>query len=343
MGDLLVSIVVPTYNRAGMLRRALQSLVFQETDGHFLYEILVIDDASTDETSHVVKEVSARSHVSIRYIREKGKGYPDALNRGIKEATGKWITFFDDDQLAESDWLKNLLAVALQIGAGCVGGTIKLELPQERLMCLGPVCRGMLGEQINNEPKRCQGRHLPSGGNMLVDRKVFEKIGYFDNTLSDGGCDSDFIIRARIANFSIWFAPDAIIYHKVPTYRLKLDYFRHVSISWGSYFAQIERKNFGFGKLLLFCIARIGQAILVNVPCLLFFYLKCDKAKILDRKCLLWRALGYCRRCLFFISPKIFYQKRFFEELGFRRRREYFDISEDVSGKDTRAYQEGMV
>lgn len=343
MGNLFVSIVVPTYNRAGMLRRALQSLVSQETDGNFLYEILVIDDASTDETSRVVKEVSAHFHTFIRYIREQGKGYPDALNRGVKEATGKWIAFFDDDQLAESDWLKNLLAIAIQMGADCVGGTIQLELLQEGQMCLGSVCRGMLGEQIKNrKPKRCRGKHLPSGGNMLIDRRVFEKIGSFDTALSDGGCDSDFIIRARNANFSIWFAPDAIIHHIVPTYRLKLDYFRHVSVSWGSYFAQIERKNYGFGKLLLFCIARIGQALLVNVPCLLFFYLKCDKAKILDRKCLLWRALGYCRRSLFFISPKIFHQKRFFGGLGFRRRRECFGIPKDVSWKNRRVYKEGV-
>ena len=75
--------------------------------------------------------------------------------------------------------------------------------------------------------------------------------------------------------------------------------------------------------MLLVCVARIGQALLVNTPCLLLAYLKGNMVEILDRKCLLWRAQGYTRKCLFFISPKFFPQKRFFSALDYRVNRRY--------------------
>jgi len=314
--------VVATYNRAEMLRCALESLIYQKTDGIFSYEIVIIDDGSTDDTSNVVMEIAAISQVPVRYVRKEGEDVASARNKGVAVSRGKWIAFFDDDQWAESDWLKKLLAIALQTDAGCVGGSIRLDLPKEQISRLGCVCRGVLGEKsYHGKPVRCQGKFLPSSGNLLIARRIFVSIGLFCNSMLYGGEDSDFVARAQRAGFDIWIAPDAVVHHMIRPYRLKRAYFRLVSLRWGIQFAQMDFSHLGRGKMLLLCIARICQALVVNVPCLLLAYLRRDKAAALDRKCLLWRAAGYARQSLFFSGPKIFSQRRFFEVLDFRKGR----------------------
>ncbi len=88
-----VTIAIPTYNRAPMLRNLLTCMMGQKTGGEFTYEILVIDDASTDDTATVVQELSEHSPVPVRYVLEVGKGYTGVLNRDVKEFSGKWLFF----------------------------------------------------------------------------------------------------------------------------------------------------------------------------------------------------------------------------------------------------------
>ena len=136
MKKIDISVSVCTYNRAEILHGALESLICQETDGKFSYEIIVVDNASTDDTKAVVEQIIKTSPMPIRYILEEDKGVAQARNRGVKESQGTWIAFFDDDQLAERDWLKNLLDIALQMGADCVGGTILIYFQQECFFAL---------------------------------------------------------------------------------------------------------------------------------------------------------------------------------------------------------------
>lgn len=316
-----VSVSVATYNRAEMLRCALGSLVRQETDGAFSYEVVVTDDGSTDHTGEVVQEVAAGSRVPIRYVRGAGGGVAAARNMGVAEARGRWIAFFDDDQLAEVDWLKNLVATALERGADCVGGTILLDLPQGHLSRLAPVCRSILGEHVHSDrATRLRGKFLPPTGNLLISRRVFDAIGVFDASMLYGGEDSDLVVRARAAGFDIWLAPAAVVHHVIPPTRLERAYFRWVTLRWGSQSAQIDCKHLGRRQVLALCIARIGQALLVNVPSLLMACLRRDQVEIIDRTCLLWRAEGYTRQCLFLIAPNVFSQKRFMTALEFRKR-----------------------
>lgn len=321
--EVLVSIIIPTYNRQEILRQALQSLVCQETDSHFSYEIIVIDDGSTDKTSLVVQEIMNQSQVPVRYVCEEGRGYSYALNRGIRESTGKWMAFFDDDQLAEADWLKNLCAIALETGAECVGGSIHLLVEGKDPLVIGAVTRSILGEHIfSGNARPFDGKELPSGGNMLIARRVFDAIGLFDTSMS-AGSDSDLIIRALGFGFKVWIVPNSIIHHLIPSYRLKEDYFRWVSLRWGSEFAYSDCKIFGRRRMLTFGIARIGQAFWINMPKLLLAYLSNDKAKVRDLSCLLWRALGYVKKCLSVIAPKLLHQRRFFDSLDFRGGRRF--------------------
>jgi glycosyltransferase involved in cell wall biosynthesis len=98
----LLSVVIPTYNRAGTLQKALSAYVEQFSSQGF-GEILVVDDGSTDSTRAVVDRLSKASRVPIRYIRQQNKGPAAARNLGIREAANELILFTDDDIIPERD------------------------------------------------------------------------------------------------------------------------------------------------------------------------------------------------------------------------------------------------
>jgi glycosyltransferase involved in cell wall biosynthesis len=323
MRGIQVSVVLTTRNRAGLLAEALRAFAVQNVEDPNNVEIVVVDNASTDNTKKVVDEISATSPISVSYVYEATPGYQFALNRGVTESRGEWIAFCDDDQLPHPDMLETLRAAAIKNRADCVGGTTRLRLEGDAPHWLGPVCRGILGEHVfKGAPARCDGKVIPAGGNMMVARRVFDAIGMFDTALSAGN-DMDILLRARAAGFSIWAVPAAETRHLVPEYRLSREYLRWVSLRWGSQFAEIHWKTTGGPRTLGFCLARSGLSVLVRIPMLAIAYLRARTADVLDLECLLWRAWAYARKCLYLISPATFPQSGFFDFLDFRTQRDF--------------------
>ena len=103
--DDLYSVIVCTYNRATSLRNTLTALAAQRTDG-FDYEVLVVDNNSSDDTAQVVQEARARFGERFRSLVEPRQGKPYALNAGVAAARGAWLVFTDDDATAPPDWLR---------------------------------------------------------------------------------------------------------------------------------------------------------------------------------------------------------------------------------------------
>ncbi len=329
MNKTLISVIVPTYDRPDMLRNALRSLSLQETDQGVPYEIVVIDNASKESTRAVVAEIAGSSPVPVRYFREEAAGYPMALNRGVKEALGGWLAFFDDDQLAEPNWLKELLTPALATGGQVVGGSIWVRLPVEETPPLGPVCRSLLGEHAYDGTARvCEGRSIPSGGNMLVAREVFDAVGLFDISMAVGGCDSDFLLRARAHGITVLISPTAVVHHVVPPYRMTSSYLRWASMRWGCQYAYLDCKNFGRARLLGAFVARVGQTMFINVPLWLFGILTRNGSHSLDRENLLWRALGYACGTACITAPGVVKHSNLLSRLEFRKERTAFPASQ---------------
>jgi glycosyltransferase involved in cell wall biosynthesis len=316
----MISVVICTYNRADTLRRALQSLICQETDGQFSYEILVIDDGSSDGTRAVVSEIASRSQVPVRYVCEEGYGIAQARNRCVSESRGEWIAWCDDDQLAEPDWLNQLFAVACRTGADVVGSDRVLSLPDEPVVPLNRVTRVVLGESIyHRESRLFSYQSLPTTGNMLIRRSVLDSVGSFDTSMVYSGEDSDLARRVLAHGFTAWSAPKAVVHHLIPPSRLSAEYFGWVSFRVGRNLAYIDNKEWGRAKTVLACVARIGQALLVNVPLLLWAYLLRDQAEMSGRRCLIWRAVAYARETLVLVAPRLFPQNGFFAALEFRK------------------------
>ena len=124
--SIRISAIICTHNRARYLRKALQSLAVQTVDSAS-YEILVIDNASTDETKRVVREEYAAVS-NLGYLHEPVLGLARARNTGWTHAKGKYVAYLDDDAIACSNWLEGILEVfgSVTPTPGCVGGKIEL-------------------------------------------------------------------------------------------------------------------------------------------------------------------------------------------------------------------------
>ena len=180
-----VSVIIPTFNRANLAREAIESVLSQTFQD---FEIIVIDDGSTDKTKEVLFGIQSDK---VRYIYQTNKGPAAARNAGIRIAKGKYIAFLDSDDL----WLPTKLEKQLELFE---------KLPPE----VGLVhCSVFLKKEKNLTLKQAKARGNPlrdfllntdnaylSTPASLVKRECFDKIGLFDETLRVSE-DKDFCIK----------------------------------------------------------------------------------------------------------------------------------------------------
>ena len=167
-----VSVIIPTYNRKNLLKRALHSVSNQT---FVPQEIIVVDDGSSDGTKDWVLE----RFPDVRYIYQDNSGVSSARNAGIKEAIGSWIAFLDSDD----EWMSNKLEQQKRV----------INSFQEAWLCHTNEIWIRNGVRVNQMKK-----HQKYGGNVfencldicrispssvLIKKEVFEMVGLFDESL----------------------------------------------------------------------------------------------------------------------------------------------------------------
>lgn len=315
----LVSIVMCTYKRPDMLRDALESLAAQQTDGRFQYEIVVVANSNDQETADVVQEIAARSECEIRLVHEPRRGQVVARNRAIAEAKGSWLAHFDDDQIAEPYWLKELMDTAVRRNARVVGGRLLLKLPEGCQRQLSYQCRRMLGETVDWDTERPYTRKEgPGSGNEVIHRSVFDELGTFDLAFQLRGYDTDLYRRVREAGIEAWYTPKGLGYHVTPPVRLTDEYFRETCLHNGWSFACRDQLELGMLKSVGLLVARLGHTAVMHVPRWLVARISGGQDELLTARCRLWRTQGYARSVLYHLSPLVFAQRKFFAKYEFR-------------------------
>lgn len=289
--EMDVSVVLCTYNRQNDLRLALESLMVLAAP-EFNYEIVVVDDGSVDQTPTVVEELANASPVEIHYIRQENSGVAAARNTGVRHARGAWVAFFDDDQLADPNWLAGLLSTAKSTGADCVGGACLLQISGRPDVELPRVVRKMLGERLTSEqytsdrrffdPRR---RHiLPNTGNALIHRGVFDRIGFFSEHLRF--CeDTEFFRRAQKSGARFASASDSIVLHVVQPDRLNPDYMLHRTGINAAAIAQIDFQTLGTVYALWTASLRLLHLVAWTIPGMLAFALLHNRSGVLGKRC----------------------------------------------------------
>jgi glycosyltransferase involved in cell wall biosynthesis len=287
MTSIDISIVVCTQNRAAMLRGALASLYDLEGDD-FNYEIVVVDNGSTDDTQQVIAAAAAQSKQPLRGVYEPNKGIVIARNRGIREAHGRWIAFFDDDQLADHRWLAELDRGAAEKQCRVVGGSVHLTFPSGCERRLDPTVRMLLGEaKLADQPLPYGGRLTPGGGNLMIERSVFDEVGVFARTVSGRGEDTHLFSRIERAGIDGWYIPTAIVQHLTPPERLEQTYLLSLARRMGVGIAQRQLAVCGRINFAALWLAKAVRMALVQAPLAAWARLRGDYETWLGRWCLL--------------------------------------------------------
>jgi len=289
-----VSIVVCTRNRAALLRGALASLYDLATEGEFSYEIVVVDNGSSDETPQVIAAAMQECKHPLRGVRESQTGIVAARNRGLAAARGRWIAFFDDDQLADWHWLAELFRGTVEKNCRVVGGSVQLALPAECKRELDPAVQRLLGESVaSDEPLRYGGRHAPGGGNLMVERNVFDQVGRFETAIDGRGEDADLFFRIERAGIEAWYFPTAVVHHLTPAERLEQEYLLRVARIVGQGDAMRQRARLGFVRFAALWLARWVHQWVVKYPRWMWSRLGRNSELTLGRRCELATAQGF--------------------------------------------------
>jgi GT2 family glycosyltransferase len=206
-----VTVVVPTWNRAALLGDCLRSLEAQEYPSD-RFEILVVDDGSSDATEEVARRHAAGAR-GVRYVGRPHGGLNAARNAGLAEAAGDPICFIDDDADAPAGWLRALVDGALRYPrAGCLGGPVRLrfEATPPRICEMESWIWEAALDYGTDE------REVPhiNGCNLTVRRAAVDAVGTFDASLPLYGDETEWQARLVDSGFTIQYLPGAWIWHR---------------------------------------------------------------------------------------------------------------------------------
>lgn len=220
----MITVIIPTFNRDRFLKEAVQSVLdqdyFRESDTARPFEIIVVDDGSTDETGEVVQSFAC----DIRYFYQENRGVSAARNVGLQRARGDFIAFLDSDDL----WKRDKIGVQMSL----------MKTVSRAMMCYTEETWIRHGIFVN--PKKRHQKYsgwifdkvlplcLISLSSALFRREVFEKIGSFDEDLPV--CeDYDFGIRLA---------------HRYPVYFLT----RSLIVKRGGHEDQLSQRYWGMDR-----------------------------------------------------------------------------------------------
>jgi glycosyltransferase involved in cell wall biosynthesis len=226
---MMTTVVVSTYNRCKLLERALDSLVASALPTSLEWEVVVVDNNSSDQTRDVVEGFNRRYPGRFRYVFEPRQGVSYARNAGVRESRGDVLAFMDDDVTVGREWLRNITASLHRGDCIGVGGRIvpvwKSEpprwLPIERPHALAP----FVDFDFGSEPGPLS--VPPFGANMAFRREVFERYGCFRTDLGRCGDkllsneDTEFGHRLLAAGERLCYEPSAIMHHPVLEERVR--------------------------------------------------------------------------------------------------------------------------
>ena len=195
-----ISVVVCSYNGSKTIEQCLQAAMNLEYDD---YEVIVVDDGSTDSTAEIA------SRYPVRLIRTPNRGLSAARNRGLLEATGEIIAYIDDDAYPDPHWLHYLAVGFQETSYDCIGGP---NLP--------PRTDGIISKSVAQSPggpvhvllSDDEAEHVP-GCNMAFRKEALEKIGGFDPQFRVAGDDVDVCWRLLQTGRKIGYQAGAFVWH----------------------------------------------------------------------------------------------------------------------------------
>lgn len=260
-----LSVIICTWNRSKTLALTLASLEASDVPIGIEWEVLVVDNNSTDDTSFVCQTFVEKASGRFRYLFEKQQGKSFALNAGILQARGEILVFTDDDATVGQQWLSEIYETFRRHQCSGVAGRIvpRWACKQPSWIDLdGPYRHEAYGGIVRFEKGdvphalNC----TAAGANVAFRRSVFQKYGLFRTDLGRTiryfmsgshadlgqlndlavGEDTEYCRRLLDAGEKIMYAPGAIVFHPVEEYRTDRKYFYRLAFQYGRYMVRVD-------------------------------------------------------------------------------------------------------
>lgn len=252
------TVILCTYNRRESLIQALESLAAQVVPEDWEWEVVVVDNNSTDGTRDAIEQFVRRYSQRFRYVLETQQGHSHARNAGVREARGDVLAFMDDDTVVPPDWLHSLTKSVHKGEWVGTGGRVlpKWTSPCPRWLDLeseyaaGPLVVFDLG------PEGCELKQAPFGANMAFHKSMFAKYGAFRTDLGRrpdnlmGNEESEFARRLLTHGERLRYEPSALIFHPVLEDRLQKSYF----LKWWFDKARSDIRAYGIHPKTKWCV-----------------------------------------------------------------------------------------
>lgn len=232
-----VSVIICCYNSASRIKETLRHLSLQKTDCDLEWEVIVVDNASTDNTEQFVHEYwnGLNSKIALRIVSEPVPGLSIARTKGIKESKYNILIFCDDDNWLVSNYIQlahTIINGNERIGALGGRGMVKCDgiLPSWFDSYSGYFACTAQGDKFGNITEN---RGYLFGAGLILRKEALLTIGKLGlkpilsdrkgNRLTSGG-DVELCFQLRLSNWELWYHPDLVFYHFMPQNRLSERY-----------------------------------------------------------------------------------------------------------------------
>jgi succinoglycan biosynthesis protein ExoM len=235
-----INICICTYKRPHLLKRLLEELDRQETEGLFSYSIVVTDNDQSQSAQGVVAELSAKLSVDIIYCVEPQQNIALARNKALTCATGDFIAFIDDDELPIENWLLTLFKACQKYQADGALGPVK---PCFEVQPPKWVIDGGFYDRPSYETGLIIDWRKGRTGNTLLKRRILDVTEQAFRPEFRTGEDQDFFRRMIERGYKFVWCHEALAYEVVPPLRWKLSFMLRRALLQGS----ISAHHSGFG------------------------------------------------------------------------------------------------
>ncbi|MEK6531623.1 MAG: glycosyltransferase family A protein [Deltaproteobacteria bacterium] len=260
---MLFSVVVCTYNRAGLLSSCLDSLAGQSADPE-TFEVIIVDNNSTDKTPEVAKAYLERKN--FRCIREEKQGLSHARNAGFTVAGGEYAAYIDDDARADKDWVREMTEFTKRRpDAVAFGGPYR----HFSLAKLPEWCReSYFSWGLGDTERPLQASEWLNGTNMAYRRTILSGLNGFDAGLGmrrysiSYGEETRLLSEIKRLGLPIYYVPQMKVEHFAPEYKQRVWWFVKSSYAGGRDSWRIFRDNGdGFFKVLVQTLNALARLV----------------------------------------------------------------------------------
>jgi succinoglycan biosynthesis protein ExoM len=212
-----VTVCVCTFKRPALLRRALEGILQQRTDGTLTFGVVVVDNDVNESARAVVDELASRAAIPITYRVEPRQNISLARNRALADTPGDFVALIDDDESPAPEWLLALVRTCDTYRADGVLGPVypEFEAPPAQWITRGRFC-----ERPNHETGDVMPWRQTRTGNVLLTRAVVDRTPEpFDPQFGTGGEDVDFFRRMMRDGCQFVWCREAAVYEIVSRHR----------------------------------------------------------------------------------------------------------------------------